>query len=101
MVASSAGKSKYGGKVCTGRVWDCWISPCHGPFSLDGRFKTYKPFIHLIFQFSSGRGEPRTTETAGTESVDTGAQLYLHDSTGNVTRSNECVTKLIERLREK
>jgi hypothetical protein len=24
-----------------------------------GRFKTYEPFIYLILQFFSGRGEPR------------------------------------------
>jgi hypothetical protein len=55
----------------------CWISPCYSPFSLGGRFETYEPFISLIFQFFSGRGEPQITETVGTESVDTGAQLYL------------------------
>jgi hypothetical protein len=39
--------------------------------------ENYEPFISLIFQFFfSGRGEPRVTETAVTESVDTGAHLY-------------------------
>jgi hypothetical protein len=56
----------------------CWISPCCHPFSLGARSETYEPFISLIFQFSfSGRGKPRTTETAGTESVNMGARLYL------------------------
>jgi hypothetical protein len=55
----------------------CWISPCYGPFSLGARFETYEPFISLIFQFIfSGRGKPWITETADTESVDTGARLY-------------------------
>jgi hypothetical protein len=48
------------------------------PLSFGGRFVTYEPFISLIFQlFFSGRGEPRITETADTESVDTGARLYM------------------------
>jgi hypothetical protein len=40
--------------------------------SLGGPFETYEPFISLIFQLSSGRGEPRITETADSESLDTG-----------------------------
>jgi hypothetical protein len=55
----------------------CWISPFYGPFSLGARFETYEPFVSLIFQFFSGRGKPWITETAHTESVDTGARLYL------------------------
>jgi hypothetical protein len=47
------------------------------PFSLGGRFENYEPFIALIFQFFSGRGESLVTETADTESMDTGARLYL------------------------
>jgi hypothetical protein len=39
----------------------CWISPCYGPFSLGERFETYEPFISLIFQIFSGRGELRVT----------------------------------------
>jgi hypothetical protein len=52
------------------------ISSCNGPFSLGGSFEIYEPFISLIFQFISGRGEPRVTETANTKSVNTGARLY-------------------------
>jgi hypothetical protein len=37
-------------------------------------FETYKPFISLIFLFLV----PRMAETADTESVDTGARLYIH-----------------------
>jgi hypothetical protein len=36
------------------------------------RFKTYEPFIYLIFKFFSGHGRPQITETADTESVDRG-----------------------------
>jgi hypothetical protein len=53
------------------------ISPCYGPFSLGASFESYEPFISLIFQFCfSGSSKPRITETAETESVDTGARLY-------------------------
>jgi hypothetical protein len=52
--------------------------PCYGPFSLGGRFETYETFISLIFQFFSGRGEARGTETTDNESVDTGAHLYIN-----------------------
>jgi hypothetical protein len=34
-------------------------------------------FLYLIFQFFSGCGKPRITETADTESVETVARLYL------------------------
>jgi hypothetical protein len=60
----------------TGRVLGCWISPCYSPFSLGARFETYEPYISLIFNSFSGRGEPLITETTDTESVDTGAGLY-------------------------
>jgi hypothetical protein len=54
-------------------------SPCYRPFSLGGRFETYKPFISLIFQFFSGRGEPQITETADSEPVDTGdTPIYVY-----------------------
>jgi hypothetical protein len=57
----------------------CWISPCFGLFSLGGHFETYEPLIYLILQFfffgGGGRGELQITETADTESVDTGAYL--------------------------
>jgi hypothetical protein len=54
-----------------------WISPGYCPCSLGARFETYEPFISLIFQFFSGCGKPRIIETADTQSVDTGARLYL------------------------
>jgi hypothetical protein len=60
--------------VCLG----CGISPCYGPFSLGRHFEIYELFISLIFQFFSDCGEPRVTETMDTESMDTGAQLWLH-----------------------
>jgi hypothetical protein len=56
----------------TGRFW---ISPCYDPFSLGACFETYELFISLISKFFLGRGELRITETADTESVDTGARL--------------------------
>jgi hypothetical protein len=31
----------------------------YGPFSLGGSFETYEPFISLIFEFFSGRGNSR------------------------------------------
>jgi hypothetical protein len=40
------------------------------------RFEIYEMFISLIFQFFSGHGKPQITETADTESADTGAQPY-------------------------
>jgi hypothetical protein len=55
----------------------CWISSCHGPFSLGAPFETYDPFIYLIFQiFFSGAGQPRINETADTESADAAVHLY-------------------------
>ena len=47
------------------------------PIRLGARFETYEPFISLIFQFFRGRGKPRITETAGTESVNMGVRLYI------------------------
>jgi hypothetical protein len=44
---------------------------------LGTRFETYELFISLIFKFFSGRGTPRITETADTESADMGARLYM------------------------
>jgi len=43
------------------------------PVLLGGRFKTYEPFISLIFQFLFFGSSP----TADTESVDTAVQLYI------------------------
>jgi hypothetical protein len=42
------------------------------PFSFGARFETYEPFIYLIFHFFF---VPR--KSADTESVDTGARLYI------------------------
>jgi hypothetical protein len=43
------------------------------------RFETYEPFISLIFQFFSDRSERWLSETADTETVDTGAHLiYIY-----------------------
>jgi hypothetical protein len=39
-----------------------------------GHFETYKPFISLIF--FSGRSKSRITETADTESANTGTHLH-------------------------
>jgi hypothetical protein len=45
-------------------------------------FETYEPFISLIFQFFLWEGgccgRLQITETAGTESVDMGAHLYIY-----------------------
>jgi hypothetical protein len=64
----------------------CWISACYGPYSRGGRFEIYEPFSSLIFQFLSGRGEARITETADNDSRDTGVRLYLNHfkSTGSL-----------------
>jgi hypothetical protein len=62
MVASSAGKSGYGGTERRVKYWarlGCWFSPCYGPFSLGAHFETYEPFISWNFKFFSGRGKPR------------------------------------------
>jgi hypothetical protein len=62
MEASSAGKLKYRGKGRWVKFWPplgYLVSPYYGLFSLCGRIETYEPFISLIFQFFSGRGEPR------------------------------------------
>jgi hypothetical protein len=72
--------SVYGNKGRWIKYWarlGSWNSPCYGFFSLGGSFETYEPIISLFFQYFLGRGEPRITETADTESVDTGARLYL------------------------
>jgi hypothetical protein len=53
------------------------ISPSYGPFSLGARFETYEPYISLVFKFFSERSKPLITENKDTESVDTGARLYL------------------------
>ena len=42
---------------------------------LGAHFQNYEPFISLIFQFFGDRGKPRITETADTESADTGIRL--------------------------
>jgi hypothetical protein len=79
MEASSAGKSKYGGKGRWVKYWarlGCWISPCYGPFSFGARFETFEPFIYLIFKIFSGRCKPRITETAETKWAEKGAHLY-------------------------
>jgi len=64
----------------TGRVWAACISPCYGQFSLGALFEIYETFISFNFPkfFFSGRGKPRITETAYTESADTGGPPVLH-----------------------
>jgi hypothetical protein len=78
MEASSAGKREYGYKGRSVNYWarlGCWNSPCYGPLSLGARFEAYELFISFIFKHFSGRGKPRITETADTDSVHAGAQL--------------------------
>jgi hypothetical protein len=41
-----------------------------------GHFKTYEPFISLNFNSFSGRSKSRITETADTESANTGTHLH-------------------------
>jgi hypothetical protein len=82
MEESSAGKREYGDKGRWVKYWarlGCWISPCYGPFSFGGRFETYGLFVSSILQFFSGRGEPRITETADTESA--GMEAHLSNLT--------------------
>jgi hypothetical protein len=59
----------------TVRVWAVGFHHVTARSRLARIFETYEPFISLIFNFFSGRGKPRITETANTESVDTGARL--------------------------
>jgi hypothetical protein len=59
----------------TGRIW---ASGFHHFMSIGARFETYEPVISLIFNYFGGCHKPRVTETADTESVDTGAQLYFY-----------------------
>jgi hypothetical protein len=54
----------------------CWISPCYGLFSLGACFETYDPFFN-IFIFFPGSGKTLIIETAGTESADLRAHLFL------------------------
>jgi hypothetical protein len=61
----------------TGRVWASGFHHVTARCRLGARFETYEPFISLIFQFFSDSSKPRTTETADTESADTGVRLYL------------------------
>jgi hypothetical protein len=55
----------------------CWISLCYDPFSLGARFEIYET-LSLILQFFPSRGKPLITKIADTESVDTGARLYIY-----------------------
>jgi hypothetical protein len=96
MEASSAGKHEYGGKRRGVKYWvrlGCWISPCHGPFSLGTQFETYELFISLIFQFFSGRGKLRITET-----TDMGACLYItfgRDSTCSCSNMQQMAQEFV------
>jgi hypothetical protein len=58
-----------------GRVWAAVFHHVTARSGL-ARFETYEPIIYLIFLIFSGRGKPRITENAGTESADTGVRLY-------------------------
>jgi hypothetical protein len=60
----------------TGHVWAAGFHHVTSGSRL-ALFETHVPYISLIFNFFSGRGKPRIIETAETESVDTGAHLYL------------------------
>jgi hypothetical protein len=81
MEANSAGKPKYGGQRKMGQVLGSFVLldfTMFGPVLACAPFKTYEPFISLIFDFFSGSGEPRITEFADSESVGTGARLYIY-----------------------
>jgi hypothetical protein len=78
MVGSLMGSMGIGTKENESSTERVWAAGFHHPFSLGARFETYEPFISLIFLFFfSGRRQPRITETADTESADTGVRLYL------------------------
>jgi hypothetical protein len=59
-------------KSSTGRVWSVGIHHVTAAFSLGARFEIHEPFISLSFPNFGGRGKPRVTETADTESAHTG-----------------------------
>jgi hypothetical protein len=61
-------------------TWRVWAAGFYRVtvLSLGGRSETYETFISLIFRFFSGRGKPRINEAAVTESVHTGARLYIY-----------------------
>ena len=50
----------------TGRIWAAGFHHFTARSCL-ARLETYEPFISLIFQFFSGRGQPRITETVDAE----------------------------------
>jgi hypothetical protein len=60
----------------TGRVWAAGFHHFTARSHLAGRLKLTNHLFLLIFQFFLGCSEPRITETADTESADTGARLY-------------------------
>jgi hypothetical protein len=84
------------GSASTGAKEDESISPCYGPFSLGGRLETYETCIYLSFQIFSGRGKPRITETADTESVDTWARLYFDNQIKRNDVGGACGRKVRE-----
>jgi hypothetical protein len=60
----------------TGRIWTAGFHQV----TFRSRLALVLKLINLCFsnfQFFSGRGKPRIIQTADTESVDTGARLYL------------------------
>ena len=71
----SVGSGTIEDESSNGRVWAAGFHHVSAR-SRWARLETYEPFISLIFQFFSGRGKPRITETAETKSADTGVRLY-------------------------
>jgi hypothetical protein len=61
----------------TGRVWVAGFHHVTSRSRLAGVLKLMNRLFLQFSNFFSGRGKPRITETADTESVDTGARLYL------------------------
>jgi hypothetical protein len=62
-------------KISTGRVWAAGFHRVTACYRSAGVLKIYGLCISLIFQFLFlGRGKRRITESADSESVDTGAR---------------------------
>jgi hypothetical protein len=62
----------------TGHVWAAGFHHVTALSRLAGVLKLTNLLFLEFSNFFSGRGEPRITETADTESVDTGAHLYIY-----------------------
>ena len=81
MVASLRGIVATGTKEdesSTGRVWAAGLHHVAARSRLARVWKLLNRFFISFSNFFSGSGKPRMTETANTESVDTGVRLYVY-----------------------